>query len=42
MTTLRQIRSIANRSQHTLLSDAAGVAALMSLLIVALYIPAFV
>lgn len=42
MTTLRQIKSIANRSQATLLGDAAGAAALLSLLVLSLYIPAFV
>lgn len=42
MNTLRQITSIASRSQSTLLADAAGVAALMSLLVFALHIPSFV
>ena len=42
MKTLHQIAAIANRSQSTLLSDAAGVAALMTLLVFALHIPAFV
>ena len=42
MTTLRQIRSIAYRTRATLLGDAAGAAALMSLFVVALYLPAFV
>ena len=42
MKTLHQIASIANRSQATLLSDAAGVAALMMMLVFALHIPALV
>ena len=42
MTTMTQIVSIARRSQATLLVDAAGVAALAGLLVVALHIPAFV
>lgn len=42
MTTLKTLKSIANRSQDTLLKDAAGVAALIVMLIVSLHLPAFV
>jgi hypothetical protein len=42
MTTLRQIKTIAVRSQDTLLQDAIGVAALMVILVVGLYLPSFV
>jgi hypothetical protein len=42
MTILRQIRAIAENSQSTLLGDAAGAAALMTLLVFALHIPSFV
>jgi|TARA_B110000908_G_scaffold151560_1_gene186412 hypothetical protein len=42
MTTLRQIKSIAVRSQDTLLQDAIGAAALMVILVVGLYLPSFV
>ncbi len=42
MKTLQNIASIAQRSQSTLLSDAAGVAALMTMLVFALHIPAIV
>ena len=36
---LNQIRTVAARSQHTLLSDALGAAALVVMLIVALHLP---
>ena len=39
MTTLRQIRAIATRSQNTLLEDALGAAALMVILVVGLHLP---
>ena len=39
MTTLRQIKAIANRSQSTLLEDALGAAALMVILVVGLHLP---
>jgi hypothetical protein len=42
MSTLKQIGSIASRSQSTLLSDAAGAAALVTLFVIALHIPALV
>lgn len=42
MTTLRQIKIIAVRSQDTLLQDAIGAAALMVILVVGLYLPSFV
>lgn len=42
MTTIRTLRSIARRSHATLLKDAAGAAALVVMLIVGLYLPAFV
>lgn len=42
MTTLRTIKTIATRSQDTLLQDAVGAAALVVMLVVALYLPAFV
>jgi hypothetical protein len=42
MTTLRQIKTIVVRSQDTLLQDAIGVAALMVILVVGLYLPSFV
>ncbi|MDF1727696.1 MAG: hypothetical protein P1U53_08100 [Sulfitobacter sp.] len=42
MTTLRTIKSIAHRSQATLLQDMAGAAALIVMLVVALHLPAFV
>jgi len=42
MTTLKFIKSIAARSQDTLLQDAVGAAALMVMLVVALYLPSFV
>ncbi len=41
MTTLRQIGSIARRTQATLLCDAAGAAALMVMLIVGLHLPSY-
>ena len=42
MTTLRTIKSIAARSQGTLLQDAAGAAALIVMLVVGLHLPAFI
>ena len=39
MTTLRQIKSIATRTQGTLLQDAAGATALMVMLVVGLHLP---
>jgi hypothetical protein len=42
MTTIRSITSIAKRSQHTLLQDAAGVAALVVMMVLSLHLPAFV
>ena len=42
MTTIRSITSIAKRSQHTLLQDAAGVAALTVMFFVCLHLPSFV
>lgn len=42
MTTLRAVKAIAQRSQDTLLQDALGAAALMVILVVALYLPGFV
>ncbi|MGB7241974.1 MAG: hypothetical protein WBC93_07810 [Sulfitobacter sp.] len=42
MTTLLQIKAIATRSQHTLLQDAAGAAALIVMLMVGLHLPFFV
>ena len=42
MTTLRQIKTIATRAEATLLADAIGAAALMGILVVALYLPAVV
>ncbi|WP_281278383.1 hypothetical protein [Sulfitobacter sabulilitoris] len=41
MTTLSQIKAIAKRSQHTLLQDATGAAALVVMLVVGLHLPAF-
>lgn len=42
MTTLRTIKTIATRSQDTLLQDTVGAAALIVMLVVGLYLPAFV
>ena len=42
MTTLRTIKSIATRSQATLLQDAIGAAALVVMLVATLHLPAFV
>ncbi len=42
MTMLKTIRTIAARSQDTLLQDAAGAAALIVMLVVGLHLPAFV
>ncbi len=42
MTTLKTLKSIAARSQDTLLQDAIGAAALIVMLVVGLHLPAFV
>ncbi len=42
MTTLKTLKSIATRSQDTLLQDSIGAAALVVILVVGLYLPAFV
>ncbi|KIN60928.1 hypothetical protein Z945_1911 [Sulfitobacter noctilucae] len=42
MTTLKTLKSIATRSQETLLQDSIGAAALVVILVVGLYLPAFV
>ena len=42
MTTLNTLKSIATRSENTLLQDAAGAAALLVILVVSLYLPSFV
>lgn len=42
MTTLRQIKDIANRAEATLLQDAAGAAALTVMLVVALHLPVLI
>ena len=42
MTLLRTIRTIATRSQATLAQDAMGAAALVVMLVVGLYLPAFI
>ena len=42
MTTLRTLKAIADRSQDTLLQDAAGAAALVVILVVGLHVPGFV
>ena len=39
MTTLRQIKAVATRTQATLLQDAVGAAALMVMLVVGLHLP---
>lgn len=41
MTTLKTLKSIAMRSQDTLLQDAIGAAALVVMLVVGLHMPAF-
>ena len=42
MTTLKTLKSIATRSQDTLLQDSIGAAALVVILVVGLYLPSFV
>lgn len=42
MTMFKTLKSIAIRSQDTLLQDAAGAAALIVMLVVGLHLPAFV
>lgn len=42
MTTLKTLKSIATRSQDTIVQDAIGVAALVVMLVVSLYLPVFV
>lgn len=42
MTTIRTLKTIAARSQHTLVQDAIGVAALTVIMLVGLHLPAFV
>lgn len=42
MTMLKTLKSIATRSQDTLLQDAAGAAALVVMLVVGLHLPSFV
>ncbi|MGJ8616589.1 MAG: hypothetical protein ACSHWS_07080 [Sulfitobacter sp.] len=42
MTTFKTLKSIATRSQDTLLQDAVGAAALIVMLVVSLHLPAFV
>lgn len=42
MATLRTLKTIASRSQDTLLQDAIGAAALVVMLVVALYLPSLV
>ncbi|KIN65184.1 hypothetical protein Z946_4084 [Sulfitobacter noctilucicola] len=42
MTTFKTLKSIATRSQDTLLQDAIGAAALIVMLVVGLHLPAFV
>ena len=41
MTTFKTLKSIALRSQDTLLQDAVGAAALVVMLVVGLHVPAF-
>lgn len=41
MTTLKTLRTIAARSQDTLVQDAVGLAALVVMLVVGLHLPAF-
>lgn len=42
MTMLKTLKSIATRSQDTLLQDAVGAAALVVMLVVGLHLPSFV
>ncbi|WP_257786734.1 hypothetical protein [Sulfitobacter alexandrii] len=42
MTTLKTLKSIAARSQDTLLQDALGAAALVVMLVVGLHLPSFI
>lgn len=42
MTTIKTLKAIATRSQATIVQDAVGAAALMVMLVVGLYLPAFV
>lgn len=42
MTTLKTLKSIATRAQDTIVQDALGAAALVVMLVFALYLPAFV
>jgi hypothetical protein len=42
MTTYKTVKAIAKRSQDTILQDAAGMAALVVMLVVGLHLPAFV
>ncbi len=42
MTTLKTLKTIATRSQDTILQDAIGAAALIVMLFVGLHLPAFV
>ena len=42
MATLKTLKTIATRSQQTLVQDAMGAAALVVMLVVALHLPAFV
>ncbi len=42
MTTLRQIKEIATRSEAHLLQDALGAAALMVMLVVGLHLPSLI
>ncbi|QFT60054.1 hypothetical protein FIU94_14580 [Sulfitobacter sp. THAF37] len=42
MTMLKTVKSIAARSQDTLLQDALGAAALVVMLVVGLHLPSFV
>lgn len=42
MTTFHTVKAIAERSKDTLLQDAAGMAALVVILVVGLHLPSFV
>lgn len=42
MTTIKTLTAIAARSQDTIVQDAIGAAALVVMLVVGLYLPAFV
>lgn len=42
MTTLRQIKDLATRTEATLLQDAIGAAALMVMLVVGLHLPSLI